>query len=195
MVTRETSYIGQLYFGLSTDDTSAIEWHNGDRILLMDQDQMYIYDEAAATFHEIPMGGGGGGGGGSGDWQLLASGTYTLAADQNSLIAIPAPLTTPGTVKRVYVVNKAASQRSTGQWISLVRYYDNPYVMDDYSMSAPVTATMLTSGGDTRWYARITGNINVPIWYTSDTISCQRYDSNTKWYAGDYDWYIWGIPT
>ena len=63
MVTRETSYIGQLYFGLSTDDPADIaELHNGDRILLMDQDQMYIYDEAAVTFHEIPMGGGGGGG-------------------------------------------------------------------------------------------------------------------------------------
>ena len=64
MVTHETNYIGQLYFGLSTDDPADVpEWHNGDRILLMDQDQMYIYDEAAVTFHEIPMGGGGGGGG------------------------------------------------------------------------------------------------------------------------------------
>lgn len=63
MVTRETRYIGQLYFGLSTDDPADVaEWHNGDRILLMDEDKMYIYDEAAVTFHEIPMGGGGGGG-------------------------------------------------------------------------------------------------------------------------------------
>lgn len=64
MVTRETRYIGQLYFGLSSDDPAEIpEWHNGDRILLMDEDKMYVYDETAVTFHEIPMGGGGGGGG------------------------------------------------------------------------------------------------------------------------------------
>ena len=63
MVTRETNYIGQLYFGLSTDDPTAVEWHNGDRILLMDQDIMMVYDEAAFDFHEIPISGGGGGGG------------------------------------------------------------------------------------------------------------------------------------
>lgn len=191
-VSMNVDYTRQIYTGLSTDDWGEIEFNSGDVVYIMDQSQCWIFD--GSTMQQLPDLGGGGGGG-AGDWQLLASGTYTLAADQNSLLTISAPLTTPGTVKRVYVVNKAASHKSTGQWISLVRYYDNPDVMDDYSMSAPATAAMLTSGGDTRWYARITGNINVPIWYTSDTISCPRYDSTTKWYAGDYDWYIWGIPT
>lgn len=84
MVTRETSYIGHLYFGLSTDDTADIaEWHNGDRILLMDLDQMYVYDEAALGFKQISMGGGGGGGGGSTivSKTITANGTYYASAD------------------------------------------------------------------------------------------------------------------
>lgn len=82
MVTRETSYIGQLYFGLSTDDADVVEWHNGDRILLMDQDKMMVYDEAAFDFHEIPMGGGGGGGGSTiVSKTITANGTYDAADD------------------------------------------------------------------------------------------------------------------
>ena len=95
MVTRETSYIGQLYFGLSSDDPADVaEWHNGDRILLMDQDQMFIYDEAAVTFHEIPMGGGGGGGGGL---TLGGTGTYTQTttiSNTNITVTLPNPAIT-----------------------------------------------------------------------------------------------------
>ena len=84
MVTRETSYIGQLYFGLSTDDTADVaEWHNGDRMLLMDIDQMYVFDEASSGFKQISMGGGGGGGGGSTivSKTIAANGTYYASSD------------------------------------------------------------------------------------------------------------------
>lgn len=83
MVTRETSYIGQLYFGLSTDDPSDVPaWHNGDRILVMDQDQMLVFDEVANNFHPISMGGGGGGGGSTIVSKTITSnGTYYASSD------------------------------------------------------------------------------------------------------------------
>lgn len=104
MVTRETSYIGQLYFGLSTDDAADVaEWHNGDRILLMDVDKMMVYDDETFNFHEIPMGGGGGGGGGG----EPAPNTYALTIVNNK---------SSGTATQKRIAARNLIEKASDQW-------------------------------------------------------------------------------
>ena len=62
MVTLLTDYNTQRYILNSTDDIDDIEFHNGDQLLLMDQDALIIFDEENAAWHSVPTGGGGGGG-------------------------------------------------------------------------------------------------------------------------------------
>ena len=59
MVTLLTDYSTQRYILNSGDDLDGIEFHNGDQILLMDQDVLLIFDEEGNNWNPVPTGGGG----------------------------------------------------------------------------------------------------------------------------------------
>lgn len=61
MVTLLTDYNTQRYILNSADDIGDLEFHNGDQVLLMDQDVLLIFDEENTTWYAVPTGGGGGG--------------------------------------------------------------------------------------------------------------------------------------
>lgn len=64
MVTNTTIYTRQIYCVLHDDPPPAdIEFHNGDELVIIDQDTRKIFDEENQTWRPIPMSGGGGGGG------------------------------------------------------------------------------------------------------------------------------------
>ena len=74
MVTLLTDYSTQRYILNSGDDPDGIEFHNGDQVLLMDQDVLLIFDEEGNNWNPVPAGGGGGGGG-------INTYTYTYASN------------------------------------------------------------------------------------------------------------------
>lgn len=181
MVTRETSYIGQLYFGLSTDDPADIaEWHNGDRILLMDQDKMFIYDEAANTFHEIPMGGGGGGGGSG--YQLLGSGDYVYTGGEASNIDFPVSFN--GTIKYWYcVADTVAGVNHTHAFMGIVGM---PGVTDFLNGRVGVMSTMTSAG--------VVANnvVGDNTKYDSGRLYLARANNTYKIQNSTYHWFIYG---
>ena len=61
MVTLLTNYNTQRYILNSTDDIDNINFHNGDQVLLMDQDALIVFDEENVAWHAVPAGRGGGG--------------------------------------------------------------------------------------------------------------------------------------
>ena len=63
MVTQLTGYNTQRYTLNSLDDLDGIDFHNGDQVLLMDLDKLFIFDEENVAWYDVPAGGGGGGGG------------------------------------------------------------------------------------------------------------------------------------
>lgn len=188
MVTRETSYIGQLYFGLSSDDPADIaEWHNGDRILLMDQDQMYIYDEAAVTFHEIPMGGGGGGGGGGGSPVLLASGTYTQTTAASG-VNIPASF--DGTIFSYFVCANISGEAHMHAWY---RNYGN---LDWVEPDIPQLITAnYRDANDVNHLVGAMNNNNGITYYLEPNIHINQFSNSYPIKAGEYTWKIWGYPS
>ena len=195
MVTRETSYIGQLYFGLSTDDPTGIEWHNGDRILLMDQDQMLVYDEDAGDFKPISMGGGGGGGMPAA-MPVLASGSYTQTSQSTATVHIPISAT--GDVWDF----ACAKDSLTGVTSKTVKWYRARTLirpnMDDHVYTMICQTSTLNSSGTEQFYAR-TGSSGTPTWlntYADPTeMMINPYSSSYPIPAGTYNWYLWGRST
>ena len=83
MVTLLTDYSTQRYILNSDDDIGDLEFHNGDQVLLMDQDVLIIYDEEANQWYPVPTGGGGGGGGDTNPVFMITTGTFTPATSSH----------------------------------------------------------------------------------------------------------------
>ena len=201
MVTRETSYIGQLYFGLSSDDPAEVaEWHNGDRILLMDQDQMYVYDEAAVTFHEIPMGGGGGGGTCPGP-VIKGTGTYTVTSNINSYIDIPisATLNEVGYAAISVMPPDSLVKTSCSAAWSTFRLSAYGFSVEDRAkMTSGIPRIMHIYNGDgTLLQAATTINLGTYCiladdYFNPTSVTIRPYSSTYTIKPATYNWYVWG---
>lgn len=182
MVTLLKDYEQQTYVLNTADDIGDIVFHNGDQVFLMDQDLLLIYDEDAVNWYPVPTGGGGGGGGIS--YELLNSGTYTLATTGSSMTI---PVTYTGTPKLIYI-EAATGNANGGTWV-WVNWLDTTPLNISMVFNMFGALYMQKAGTSNAWAAPTLAN-RPQISATAITVS--RSNTSNNIIAQDYNWYIYG---
>lgn len=190
MVTLLTDYTKQRRTLNSLDDVSNIEWHNGDEVLLMDQDIVLIFSEGNSNWYPVPTGGGGGGTPVT-ELKLLASGEYVSAINGNQSFTV----SYTGIVAAMVVYN-STPVANTQQGIGCGRTVSSR--MADYPSTAP---DGFASGcGAHALYAVNAANNPVYVYNSSvattvalDGTLTVRGLSAYPLKAGTYKWYLWGF--
>lgn len=192
MVTQIPQYGRQRYTFNGIDDLTGLEFHNGDEVLVMDDNMLLIYDEETNNWYPIPTGGGGSEGG---VYDLLNSGTYTLAGDAAGNMQIPVSVT--GVPKLIYVEVDAPTA-STAQ-----SYKWSRFIATDYAEMTSVyilNCGIYKNASDVDGYFAVrSGGTNRPVSldaFTNPTkITCYANSNTTPAKAGTYNWYVWGTTS
>lgn len=184
MVTLLKDYEQQTYFLNTGDSLDGIVFRNGDMALLMDRDVLLIYDEEGNNWYPVPTGGGGGGG-----WQLLASGTYTLATS-GSTMTIPVTETDNPALYYVERDGIVADVKQTHSWSRLLSAAF-PTGMD--TSGRLLTAQTVAADGTTKRYLAQDNNNSAIVVLSGTTLTCREVDSSNLIRSGTYNWYIWGM--